>query len=857
MLTFQIAGIGFGLITSSFSKSIPILPLPGKPPTTEGLLEAVKHAKADWAFVLPVIIDELGRDSLALDLVASKLKYLCYTGGSLPQVAGETVSSQIPIHQCMGSSENAALPLIKLVDNQSRDDWRYIQVHAEANVEFRHRFEDIHELILVKDKKFESNQPVFVHFPHLTEYETRDLFSPHPTTPARWRHRGRMDDIIVFLNGEKTNSISFEQEVGHHPEVRSVLVAGDQRFEACLLVELINPGPHTTEEQTEIVERIWPAVRTANTRCPAHARVSKARILFTSPDMPMLRAGKGTVQRKGTLNLYAQIIDDLYTKTHQQPSTLDASSLDVSDSSAVTESVRKLVLDITEWPDVRQDDDFFALGMDSLQVLQLSRGLKHVLSPNQAVPSTIYDNSSVELLAGAILRFHGEASMSDTDRYDRENVIASFLEQYERDIEKIAERRGKTMPSASLSDSEVVVLTGSTGAVGSHVLHELQQSTSVSHIYCLNRGTNSQSTQQSRNFARGLPGSFSSEQVTFLTVDLTKPNFGLEEDIYNKMLSSVTQIIHNAWPVDFNQRLRSFKPSLDGVLGLISFAAHAKLSPSLLFLSSISAVTAYHQVPGAESQVPEKVIKSLSCPAYMGYGESKYLAERMLDHATAMLGVRTGAARVGQVAGTANNPRGWNRNEWFPSLVMSSRTLRALPLTLGAFQDASTPGGVMDSVDWLPVDKLAAVIIELSSSLMVDPATPSVQVLHLANPNPRDWKTLAPVVARELQTTLSDTTGKGDSKSPEIRLVKYAEWLEMLSSTTADFEREGREQELRTIPASKLLEFFENTLVAKGSDQVPRPMSMKLALAKSPSLRLLEAVHDEWIAGWVQGWMSS
>lgn len=854
-MVFKIAGIGFGLITASFSQSVPVLPLPGKPPTTEGFLEAVAHADADWAFVLPVMIDDLSRDSAALELVSSKLQYLCYTGGSLPQAAGETVASRIPIHQCMGSSENAALPLIQPVDDQSNDDWRYIQVHERANAEFRHRFEDIHELVFVKDENFERNQPVFSHFPQLTEYETRDLFSPHPTTPARWRHRGRIDDIIVFINGEKTNPVSFEEEISHHPEVRSALVAGDQRFEACLLVELINPGPHAPEEQTQITERIWPVVKAANSRCPAHARVSKARILLTSPEIPMMRAGKGTVQRKGTLNLYAQVIDDLYAKTQQLPSSIDASSLDFSNPTAITQSVRKLVLDITEWPDIKQEDDFFALGMDSLQVLNLSRGLKHVLSPSHAAPITIYNNPSVELLAGAILRFHDKDTALNTNGYDREEVMASFLDRYESDIENIAEGRGKPVTDANSSSSEVIILTGSTGAVGSHILHELQQSNAVSHIYCLNRGKDSQATQESRNLARGLPGNFTSEQVTFLTVDLSKPGFGLEEDVYEKLLSSVTQIIHNAWPVNFNQRLRSFKPSLDGVLNLIAFAAHAKLSPSLFFLSSISAVTAYHWVPGAESQIPETVIKSLSCPAPMGYGESKYLAERMLDHAATKLGIRTGAARVGQVAGTASNPRGWNRQEWFPSLVISSRTLRALPASLGTFEGGSLPGGMMDSVDWVPIDQLSAVLIDLSSSLAPDSAPTGVRVFHPVNPNPRDWKSLAPLVAQALQTTISETANTGDGK--KIRLVKYSEWLEMLCSTTANLESENKEQELSTLPASKLLEFFKDTLVVKGSDQAPRPFSMTLALENSPSLRSLEAIHDEWIVGWVYDWISS
>jgi thioester reductase-like protein len=40
----------------------------------------------------------------------------------------------------------------------------------------------------------------------------------------------------------------------------------------------------------------------------------------------------------------------------------------------------------------------------------------------------------------------------------------------------------------------------------------------------------------------------------------------------------------------------------------------------------------------------------------MGYGESKYLAERILEYAAQKLNLKTGIARVGQIAGTAQDP---------------------------------------------------------------------------------------------------------------------------------------------------------------------------------------------------------
>ncbi|KAJ5272905.1 NRPS-like enzyme [Penicillium angulare] len=851
---FHVAGIGFCLIAPSFSECIPVFPLPGKPPTTDGFLEAVTHGDFDWAFLLPNILDDLSQDPLALEMVSSKLEYLYYTGGSLPQVAGETISERIPVHQCMGSSEKAGLPLIQPEGSHSKDDWMYIQVHPAVHAEFRHRFEDLHELVIVKNQDSERSQPVFTHFPGLDEYETRDLFSAHPTLADRWMHRGRIDDIVVFSNGEKTNPVTFEQEVSRHPEVRSALVAGDRRFEACLLVELQDPGPYSSEEQARIIERIWPAVKDANSRCPAHARVSRARFMFTHATMPMPRAGKGTVQRQATLDLYSPLIDGLYETRGDEPTMLIKNSVDLSDLHSVTETVRKLVLDLTEWNELQNDQDFFTLGMDSLQVLQISRELKS-LGLESIAPSRVYNNPSVELLALSILRNHGQASPCNEDpEHNRLQAMASTLQEYENEIGELQKEFGKAEPRPNAPDSEVVILTGSTGAVGSYILHEILQNKAISHVYCLNRNSDSRVVQETRNAQREIPAIFPDAQVTFLGVDLSKPKLGLESSVYDTMLSTTTQIIHNAWPVNFNQQLHSFQPILDGVFNLISFATRAKWTPSLFFLSSITAVANYHDVPGAEAQVPETVVTNLACPGHMGYGESKYLAERMLDYAAVHLNIKTGAARVGQVAGTAQNPRGWNQHEWFPSLVVSSKALRALPLSLGAFEDASCKSGLMDSVDWVPIDQLASVLVELSMHLSTQPAAAGIQISHPLNPHPRQWKTIAPVVASTIQATLAASHG-GDSVDSEIRLVNYAEWLDLLRSSSNRLETGDKILILREVPAIKLLEFFEESLVLKLTDQAPRQLLVDHALKVSHSLRSLESIRDEWVEGWVRGWM--
>lgn len=105
-----------------------------------------------------------------------------------------------------------------------------------------------------------------------------------------------------------------------------------------------------------------------------------------------------------------------------------------------------------------------------------------------------------------------------------------------------------------------VVLIGSTGALGSHLLQVLSNASSVSHVYCLNRASGSSATRSQRNRTRKLASDYSSNRVTFLIADISQPDFGLEGKTYKALLTQATAVIHSAWPVNFNLPLFDSSP---------------------------------------------------------------------------------------------------------------------------------------------------------------------------------------------------------------------------------------------------------------------------------------------------------
>jgi len=176
----------------------------------------------------------------------------------------------------------------------------------------------------------------------------------------------------------------------------------------------------------------------------------------------------------------------------------------------------------------------------------------------------------------------------------------------------------------------------------------------------LNRSADSRSIQSQRNKVRSLSIKISAERVTFLSADLSEASLGLESRVYADILATAADIVHNAWPVNFNVALSTFQPYLTSLVNLISLAASGSQLPSILFVSSIASVSSYS---GPSLKIPEQSINDVTAPLPIGYGGRKYVAERLLGYASSKLGIHTNVAQVGQIAGPAHSAGQWSTSE--------------------------------------------------------------------------------------------------------------------------------------------------------------------------------------------------
>lgn len=479
-----------------------VAPISGTIPSGEGLVAGLRKTTADVAIIVPSIVQDLATNPHLLEYCAQHLDAVLYCGGDLPQSIGDIVASKIKLVNQFGATELGLTPNLLSSNRRDPEDWRYVQFHPKLGLEMRPMTDDTFELYAVRNTELRETQPTFTIFPHMNEYASRDLFicHPSPTKKDLWRWKARADDIIVFLNGEKTNPISMEQHiVSGIPHVAAALVIGAQRFQAALLVELATNSKNlSSTERAVLIEQIWPTVSEANHDAPSHARITKSHILFTSPQKPMMRAGKGTVQRSGTLKAYQEEIDALYRDADQMSEVhgIETAVLGPqADLASVSRYLREVIVSTTGWPEWPASQNFFALGMDSLHVIILVRNLKRALTLPNLSPSILYTNPSLQSLSLALFAMRN-------DRYDIQRSAArkhlferhALLQEYREKINRLY----LVTPTVA-GVPNVVVLTGSTGALGSYVLNDLLANPAIKHIYCLNRVVASLDLQEKRN----------------------------------------------------------------------------------------------------------------------------------------------------------------------------------------------------------------------------------------------------------------------------------------------------------------------------------------------------------------------
>ncbi|KAI6138696.1 putative non-ribosomal peptide synthetase [Pisolithus thermaeus] len=807
---------------------------PTKSPVVANAQNALENAlstKSGGMLVVPAFLEEWVSMPESVKQL-SGLLYVSYAGGPLSKKAGDAlVNAGVKLGSVYGATEVAAFTTcIRTPDD--RKEWEWVRPGPNTHIRWAPLGDGTFECQVLSS---ETHQVSVENLPDIKGYATSDVFIKHPTIEGLYKIVGRLDDVLMLSTGEKTVPAPMEIVIGTSRQVLGVCMFGRGRSQVGVLVE---PRPQyavDVEDEKQVAEfrnLIWPVVEEANKDAPNFSRIFKEMILVTSRDKPMTRAGKGTVTKKATISLYESEIDALYQSV--EASAITGIEVPLPSEWTPPKIEGWLVIHATAVntnQPVDPDVDLFDQGFDSLSATFLRNRIRGSLkvSLDQNVREAVSLISQNIVFAYPTLRgLAGQLVNIITRKADTINPkaeIEHMIEKYSSGLP--GERIDDTPSREDRNDPPVVLITGSTGALGSYILASLLQREDVARIYVLNRRSKT-TTPQERQLStfqdRGLDTVLlESKKLVYAEGDTSQENLGLEDKTYAEIRDSVTVIIHNAWRVDFNLSLATMEPNVRGTRNLIDLALASKKSTKsrFMFTSSIASTQNWDKKRG---RVPEDVITDVTVAVGTGYGASKYVSERMLG----MSGLPATSFRIGQITGAALRGA-WSVTEWVPITVKSSVTLGALP-DLGG------------SVAWLPMNAVSGAILDVALSGDEPPI-----VVNLVHPRPVEFEAL--------MRPISDALFGKNITRERLPLVHSSEWFHMLEKQAID----ANEEKIRQVPAIKLLDYlrtFDQQSSSEGNSVLEIVFATDTAEKVSKTMRALSPISKLDVMRWVDYWVS-
>ena len=397
----------------------------------------------------------------------------------------------------------------------------------------------------------------------------------------------------------------------------------------------------------------------------------------------------------------------------------------------------------------------------------------------------------------------------------RKNAVDDYVQKY-------TDGFSAPVPSpssiASNDNAKVVLVTGASGGLGSHLVDHIAQLPAVKTVVCLNRKNNADPYIRQQKAMRDKGIHFPEPlkpKLLVLQTDSSSPMFGLSKGEYEGLVNSVTHLIHNAWPMSVKRPLAGFESQFQVMRNLIDFASDvvARRPESFKFsfqmISSIGVVGHYGRENGeTKTIVPEERVE-IDSVMPSGYGDAKLGCEKMLDETLHkhVDRFRTMTVRLGQVAGSKTSGY-WNPMEHFGRLIKSSQTLNALP-------------DVHGTLYWTPVNDIAAALADLLLSHRAP-----YPIYHIDNPVGQPWSEMNVILADALNIP---------------NLIPFEEWIGRVRAAPE-----------RNNPASTLVDFLSENYGRMSCGGLI--LDTKKTLEHSESLAAVGPVSEEVARKYVHIW---
>ncbi|KIJ49855.1 hypothetical protein M422DRAFT_246221 [Sphaerobolus stellatus SS14] len=674
----------------------------------ERFLQEIQDSHSTAILSVPSFLETWVADPKNVEIL-KKMKVIYWGGGPLSERTGRFLEREgVNIVIIYGATEFGAGAEINAKHPKEGYEWFRFPPNVSPALPSDTDGPDTFELIF-KQCETHHLSAINTEIDGVPAYATSDIIQRHEVDHTLFRIMGRKDDQIMLSTGEKTNPGPMEHIIMKNPHVRTAIMFGRGKLSNGVLVE---PKSYDDVQRLGLEKfrnLIWPNIEEANDYAPAHSRIFKEMILVASPSKPFTYTAKNTARRGAIIKDYADEIEEIYKAVDESTQTSIPIPTSTTENGGWSlEDTREFVHNVVHeiMKDVKRDERYrrfiqFRFLQATYIRNTLLHGLRQVapLSTVQRIPSNfVYQHPTVNDLAQLV----ANASQSKGESRAQVDPAAERLQHIQDIVRKYTQNWPVHKPAEPPvePEGEVVLLTGSTGGLGSQILVQLVTLPSITRIYAFNRPSKKSSLER---------------HIEAFT----------DRGNQLSLLESEKIVYIEAWRVDFNLSLASFEPAIRGVRYMVDLALGSPLPtpPRVMFTSSIGNVKSWANLP----PIAEEPITDLSLINMVGYGESKWISEQILRAAHRNTALKPVIVRVGQLAGGING--NWNAREWFPSLVRASQVVKGAPETEGL-------------VSFVPLHVAASAIIELRNSSSI--------FAHLVHPRPVTWKSVIANVAEIL-----------------------------------------------------------------------------------------------------------
>lgn len=346
-------------------------------------------------------------------------------------------------------------------------------------------------------------------------------------------------------------------------------------------------------------------------------------------------------------------------------------------------------------PDFKPGDNFFEAGAHSLMLAEVYASLPENIRQWIKLPD-FFIYQTPEKIAAAI---HQHATAGQLTEKDKEQAIITELIQ-DATLDSTFAFNG-AIDLSILASPGTIFLTGATGFVGSQLLSDLLQSTHAD-IYCLVRAKDADKglSRLQQTFSKFLLP-WPADQVHRIKVvpgDLSETSFNIAEADYTRLAEMIDVIYHSGSSVSYIEPYPVIKKAnIDGLRGILTFAAQGKPKP-LILLSSMGVFSwgrpFTHKTWMRETDNINENIRAVSKD--LGYIRTKWVMEKMtqqaMENGLPVINFRLGFAVCNHKTGATA------LSQWWGSLVRACVEMGSFPLVMGLKDELTSVNYISEAV---------------------------------------------------------------------------------------------------------------------------------------------------------------